>query len=123
MTTFTHDRDGSSVSADVFTENADSTTLLYKTEHSDQNPSTLEIARKLPSSNGKVRRVYLNRRRGVTLNSGTADAESVLGIAKLELSIPVGMDDSDVKSLIDDIIGAASTAEFAETREFGIVSL
>lgn len=123
MTTITHDRNGASVSADVFTESPDSSVLLYKTEHTDKTPSTLELARKLPAPNGQVRRIYLNRRRGFTLNPGTADAKDVLALAKLELSIPVGLADSEVETLIHDIVGMVATTEFGEARQFGIVQL
>lgn len=123
MTTFTHDRDGVSVSADVFTEQSDSTVLIYKTEHSDRTPSTLELSRRLPDNKQTVRRAYLYRRKGIILDAGTATERVAMIHGKLELSIPIGCADADVETIIDDIVGVTATTEFAELRQFGLVQL
>lgn len=131
MSTITYNRDAASIDAKTLTQESDSRTLIVTSgtpSHSADQPFTIELKRKLPAfaslqpgANVPVRRFMLNVKRHVTVFSGTELEQLVPVIAKVEMSIPVGVPDSEIDDRLHDVIGLLGNATVQEAVKLGIV--
>lgn len=86
-----------------FRENSADSVTFHNTDHSAVLPDTTSISRSLPTprkGNMGTTKISLNCRKAFVIHKDTANEKTVLGIIKVETSVPVGIDADDFYSLV-----------------------
>lgn len=117
----TYDRNTVSTTIHKLVEGVDNVVFINKSEHSNETPSTLELKRKLPGTNGTVQRSYINRKLAKVVDAGTENERTVFAFVKLEVVQPLGFKDADIEIMKDDVEGIYASAEFQDLLGFGII--
>lgn len=85
--------------SEKFRENSADSVTFHNGSHTAILPDTVTISRSLPTprkGNMGTTKISLNCRKAFVIHEGTANEKTVLGIVKVETSVPVGIDPNEL---------------------------
>jgi len=100
--------------ATKFRENSADSVTFHCDDHTAGLPSTQSFSRILPTprkGNLGTVKALMNARKAFVINSGTATEKSVLGIIKVETSVPVGVSENEFRLYLTEVLKGYNTSQ------------